>query len=183
MSDKPPPPDLTTLSPGQLCEELAGRLILHNCTKATIFAAQHMAPSFFSICVTATAAAILFCCTAACSMSDNPPPPDLTTLSPGQLCEELAGRVAARVKQRLMGGDPWAQDPICMDLPGYRQRYYEVSSSCNEPFCVSSIRVFCATLVLTVHPACVDAKLFAWCSCFFFARHACVCTACVYRVR
>uniref|UniRef100_A0A383WG32 Uncharacterized protein n=1 Tax=Tetradesmus obliquus TaxID=3088 RepID=A0A383WG32_TETOB len=58
-------------------------------------------------------------------MSDKPPPPDLTTLSPGQLCEELAGRVAARVKERLMGGDPWAQDPICMDLPGYRQRYYE----------------------------------------------------------
>ncbi|WIA19878.1 hypothetical protein OEZ85_005778 [Tetradesmus obliquus] len=58
-------------------------------------------------------------------MSDKPPPPDLTTLSPGQLCEELAGRVAARVKQRRMGGDPWAQDPICMDLPGYRQRYYE----------------------------------------------------------
>ncbi|WIA40164.1 hypothetical protein OEZ86_013561 [Tetradesmus obliquus] len=58
-------------------------------------------------------------------MSDKPPPPDLTTLSPGQLCEELAGRVAARVKERLMGGDPWAQDPLCMDLPGYRQRYYE----------------------------------------------------------
>jgi hypothetical protein len=66
------------------------------------------------------------CHSYACRMSDKPPPPDLTTLTPGQLCEELANRVAARVKDRLMGGDPWAQDPICMDLPGYRQRYYEV---------------------------------------------------------
>jgi hypothetical protein len=35
-------------------------------------------------------------------------------------------RVAVRVKDRLMAGDPWGQDPIGMDLPGYRQRYYEV---------------------------------------------------------
>jgi hypothetical protein len=67
-------------------------------------------------------------------MSDKPPPPDLTTLSPGQLCEELANRVAARVKDRLMGGDPWAQDPINMDLPGYRQRYYEVRSCLYSVF-------------------------------------------------
>jgi hypothetical protein len=64
------------------------------------------------------------------SMSDKPPPPDLTTLTPGQLCQELANRVAGRVKDRLMGGDPWAQDPICMDLPGCRQRYYEVMRNC-----------------------------------------------------
>ena len=25
-----------------------------------------------------------------------------------------------------MGGDPWAQDPVGMHLPGYRDRYYEV---------------------------------------------------------
>jgi hypothetical protein len=72
---------------------------------------------------------ILFgiCLLNARSMSDKPTPPDLTTLSPGQLCEELSRRVADRVKDRLMGGDPWAQDPIAMDLPGYRQRYYEAS--------------------------------------------------------
>jgi hypothetical protein len=66
-------------------------------------------------------------------MSDKPPPPDLTTLTPGQLCQELANRVASRVKDRLMGGDPWAQDPICMDLPGYRQRYYEVMRRVRVP--------------------------------------------------
>lgn len=54
-------------------------------------------------------------------------------MSPGQLCEELHNRVAARVKERLMGGDPWAQDPVGMHLPGYRDRYYEVSwgRDCN----------------------------------------------------
>jgi hypothetical protein len=31
-----------------------------------------------------------------------------------------------------MGGDPWAQDPICMDLLGYRQRYYEVTRLCQR---------------------------------------------------
>lgn len=61
-----------------------------------------------------------------CSPGDKPPPPDLAGLSPGKLCEELSSRVALRVKDRLMGGDPWAQDPVGMDLPGYRQRYYEV---------------------------------------------------------
>lgn len=51
---------------------------------------------------------------------------DLTSLTPGQLCEEVHNRVAARVKERLMGGDPWAQDPVGMHLQGYRERYYEV---------------------------------------------------------
>jgi hypothetical protein len=31
-------------------------------------------------------------------------------------------------------GDPWAQDPISMDLPGYRQRYYEVGFMGREPW-------------------------------------------------
>jgi hypothetical protein len=29
-----------------------------------------------------------------------------------------------------MGGDPWAQDPVGMHLPGYRDRYYEVGLPC-----------------------------------------------------
>jgi hypothetical protein len=52
-------------------------------------------------------------------------------MSGPQLCEELHNRVAARVEGRLMGGDPWAQDPVGMDLPGYRQRYYEVGVTCG----------------------------------------------------
>jgi hypothetical protein len=30
------------------------------------------------------------------------------------------------VSERLMGGDPWVQDPVGIHLPGYRDRYYEV---------------------------------------------------------
>jgi hypothetical protein len=54
---------------------------------------------------------------------------DVKSLGPGQLLEELHNRVAARVKERLMGGDPWAQDPVGMHLPGYRERYYEVGGA------------------------------------------------------
>jgi hypothetical protein len=39
---------------------------------------------------------------------------------------ELARRVADRVQDRLMAGDPWAADPCSMDAPGYRERYYKV---------------------------------------------------------
>lgn len=46
-------------------------------------------------------------------------------MTPGQLCEELSNRTLARAKDRVMGGDPWAQDPIQMDLPKYRERYYQ----------------------------------------------------------
>lgn len=52
---------------------------------------------------------------------------DLRGMTPGQLCEELHNRVAARVKEQLMGGDPWAQDPVGMHLNGYRERYYKVT--------------------------------------------------------
>lgn len=72
---------------------------------------------------------ITIVCRFACSdalAANRGPPVDLKTLTPGQLCEELHNRVAARVKERLMGGDPWAQDPVGMHLPGYRERYYEV---------------------------------------------------------
>ncbi|KAF8063012.1 ALKBH8 [Scenedesmus sp. PABB004] len=55
---------------------------------------------------------------------DGPPAVDLRALGPGELLVELAGRVGARVQERLMGGDPWAQDPVGMELPGFRARYY-----------------------------------------------------------
>jgi hypothetical protein len=51
---------------------------------------------------------------------------DLRSASPEELVKELAKRVADRVQQRLMGGDPWAEDPIGLNLPGYRDRYYQV---------------------------------------------------------
>lgn len=57
---------------------------------------------------------------------EAPPRVDLASLSPGQLVEELGARVSARVKDQLMGGEPWAADPLNMGLPGYRDRYYEV---------------------------------------------------------
>ncbi len=47
-------------------------------------------------------------------------------LSEGELVAELAARVAKRVEERLMGGDPWAADPCDLHLPGYRERFYRV---------------------------------------------------------
>ncbi len=58
-----------------------------------------------------------------------------SVLSEGELCAELSKRVSERVQQRLMGGDPWGEDPIGMDMPGYRDRYYKVwgGPSCFQP--------------------------------------------------
>jgi hypothetical protein len=81
MSDKPPPPDLTTLTPGQLCEELA------RCTCAAV---QHQMSCLCCLYPNLPKAHCDPASGCVCSMSDKPPPPDLTTLSPGQLCEELA---------------------------------------------------------------------------------------------
>lgn len=57
---------------------------------------------------------------------DTEPPLDLAAATPQQLLGELARRVTARVQERLMGGDPWAQDPVGLHLAGYRARWYKV---------------------------------------------------------
>ena len=75
----------------------------------------------------------------------------LKGLGPGQLCQELAARVSARVQERLMGGDPWAQDPVGMELPGGRERHYKVCMVCRCPPCYDD---WVHAVLLAVCPLC-----------------------------